>query len=228
MDALFMEDTLLRDLYTPKEWSVLNDSLRIYFSDTLSFEFMMMMYPLVIEASVSQMRASKTSLVDVQESETTISYGDIGLVPDVRLQDMAREKGYEVRGIESVNDQLALFRLGGAKEQAKALYRTIVGYEGSTEQKENWDEATLVEKYVAQAIVFFQSVINVNTMGSSMYHYFFEKRNIIMYQSFVEAFDYAIPFCAVGAGHLSGKDGMLSLLEDNGYRVEPVLFSFLK
>jgi uncharacterized protein len=228
MGALFMEDTLLHELYTPEEWSVLNDSLRMYFPDSFSFAFMEMMYPLMIESSVSQMRVSKASLSDIPLSDANINYGDIGLVPDVRLQDMARENGYEVRGIESVDDQLALFRLGGAKEQAKALYRTIVGYDGQTEKKEEWDESTLVEKYVVQDIDFFQSIINVNTMGSSMYHYFFEKRNLLMLETFVEAFDYAIPFCAVGAGHLAGKGGIIELLREDGFLVEPVAFRFLE
>ncbi|MGB0863917.1 MAG: TraB/GumN family protein [Saprospiraceae bacterium] len=29
-------------------------------------------------------------------------------------------------------------------------------------------------------------------------------------------------FCAIGAGHLSGKKGVLKLLKDKGYKVKPV------
>jgi hypothetical protein len=165
---------------------------------------------------------------DAGEFSFEVSEDDKSLVPDIRLQDLALERGNEVRGIETVDDQLSLFRKGGALAQAQSLLRTITEFKGESSTTEEWDEAKLIEKYLEQDVVFFQSIINVQNLGGTMYHYLFEKRNKVMHDAFIASFSDGVPFCAVGAGHLSGKDGILELLVKSGYRAEPVVFSFVK
>ena len=49
------------------------------------------------------------------------------------------------------------------------------------------------------------------------------ERNVMMVSRFVKIARENSLFCAVGAGHLAGKKGMLRLLKKEGFHIHPVL-----
>jgi uncharacterized protein YbaP (TraB family) len=49
------------------------------------------------------------------------------------------------------------------------------------------------------------------------------ERNTIMAERFAEIARQESLFCAVGAGHLSGKKGLLRLLKKEGFKVRPII-----
>jgi uncharacterized protein YbaP (TraB family) len=52
-------------------------------------------------------------------------------------------------------------------------------------------------------------------------------RNVTMAKHFEIIANEHTLFCAVGAGHLGGKKGVIALLRKKGYTVEPVVFGWL-
>ena len=51
---------------------------------------------------------------------------------------------------------------------------------------------------------------------------FIDARNLVMAERMTERLDQGGAFIAIGALHLPGEKGLVSLLKARGYRVEPV------
>ena len=65
-----------------------------------------------------------------------------------------------------------------------------------------------------------------STMPADFNENFLIKRNVVMVKNFIKISKKQSLFCAVGAAHLAGEDGVLELLRKKGYTVEPVFFKW--
>jgi len=62
-----------------------------------------------------------------------------------------------------------------------------------------------------------------NFMNDNQEEWLLTKRNINWAEKIPEQMTRESTFFAVGAGHLSGKNGVIQLLKDKGYTLRPVL-----
>jgi len=142
---------------------------------------------------------------------------------DMRLYRTAKEAGKRILGLESMEEQLAVFDDMGESDQIALLREAL----GSRDELPVMFES-LIEAYLAR---------NLDTLMERSEHYLqgndprlaalfreaaVESRNRRMAQRMLPLFDQGGWFIAVGALHLPGVNGILSLVEQKGYRVTPV------
>jgi uncharacterized protein YbaP (TraB family) len=133
---------------------------------------------------------------------------------DQFLWETARSKYKQVKGIESIAEQLKLLDsipprlvLEALREDESSdslLNALLVAY--STENLV--DISRLIDS--VSAVEAFMSAIN-------------DDRNITMADRLQEPLSQGKAFVAIGAAHLPGKQGLLNILTERGFRVEPVL-----
>lgn len=148
-----------------------------------------------------------------------------GTLPlDYQLQTVAEERGIPVHGLESLEEQVAIFDALPDAQQVAVLRATIE----ENERVESWydrfletylegDGAGLLELVLAQA----------SADQSGVYQVVLERllttRNARMVARLQEHLAAGGTFVAVGDLHLRGEDGILSILERGGYQVSRLL-----
>lgn len=70
-------------------------------------------------------------------------------------------------------------------------------------------------------LLFYKNKKQYSSLASTM-----AKRNVVMANSIDELFKNGTLFSAIGAAHLSGDDGVIQLLKNKGYTLEPVEATF--
>ena len=145
----------------------------------------------------------------------------VNYVPDVALQRMAVKAGKKVTGLESARSHYGVFDSVSYREQAEMLMETVRGLN-------DWPQvrSATLDSYLRgdiQAIIDMEELAEVN---AALEHDLLIKRNVHMADKFMELAMKESVFCAVGAAHLIGKEGMISLLQAKGCTVRPVPFRF--
>jgi uncharacterized protein YbaP (TraB family) len=133
------------------------------------------------------------------------------------LMKMAKEKTMSVLGLEKVEDQLGVLDSIPYKVQAEMFMKTMYNMDSARLGFEK-----LVDVYKRQDI---QQMIQMNTEDEDFGEYegvMLKKRNENWIPVIAEAMKSKPSFFAVGAGHLAGEYGVISLLRKQGYKVKPV------
>ena len=157
-----------------------------------------------------------TDLKDLPEMDTNIKRGII----DMAIQDRANEMGRPSVGLESTQEQTDLLWNVPLTKQAKNLLDACKNTEPSRLQT-----LELLKAYINQDLLRIQEIMLVPEIGSLLgrtIDEFYYDRN----RNWAEKLDKMMPkhscLVCVGAGHLPGDQGLLQLLRDRGYTVEPM------
>ncbi|MCA0133108.1 TraB/GumN family protein [Winogradskyella alexanderae] len=139
---------------------------------------------------------------------------------ELQLMKIAEEQNEEIFGLETIEDQIQVFEEIPYEAQVKDLVRTAK--DNLVYDKANF--AKLLEVYKNEDITAMQDMMNdENYTGVAEYqNILLDNRNsnwIPKIKAFAE--DQAT-FFGVGAGHLAGEKGVISLLKEEGYIVTPV------
>ncbi|MEH6632493.1 MAG: TraB/GumN family protein [Halopseudomonas aestusnigri] len=142
---------------------------------------------------------------------------------DFQLGQLAALNSVEVKGLETVRDQLSVFR----DRDHKIYYDAIVRALENPDAVENSVE--MLEKYIQWYIdrdtnAFYISLLDdLKAEPPEMYNIWVErllnKRNLIMANGMARGLVRGNSFTAVGALHLPGEKGLLNILTDRGYKV---------
>lgn len=143
-------------------------------------------------------------------------------VLDIELQQLADELGHPVKGLETAAEQVAA--LGGMPlhEQLWLLKKTIEDFDANMGQ---WNE--LLEKYLARDLQGLmqmqqQQMDDSSTIDDRFMAALVDQRNQKMAERLQLYLQNQSVFTAIGALHLPGKNGVLHLLEQQGYTVKVV------
>jgi len=131
------------------------------------------------------------------------------------IMKMARSKGKRIIGLETVAFQMGVFDKIPKEDQMQWIMDILDSdYEYEFQDMlDAYKEQDLEElEYLMQESPGFE-----NYVGLMIYD-----RNRDWIPKIEAAMKQGSTFVAVGAGHLSGSQGVLTLLEDKGYTVEPV------
>lgn len=138
---------------------------------------------------------------------------------ETSLVELAREQGTEVKGLETIEEQLALFDKIPYKDQAAMLVESL---KDSGKSKEEFGK--LVNLYKQGDIEALQKIVTSQSSGLGKYDQLLVTERNKRWVPLIEKAAREKPtFFAVGAGHLGGANGMVRLLRKAGYTVKPVM-----
>lgn len=133
------------------------------------------------------------------------------------LLELAKSDSMPILGLETVEEQMAVFDSIPYSEQAEGLIEMI---EDEEEMQVLFKD--IIQAYKEADVEELYVLLNENMDSEEELYFLLEKRN----KNWVDRIaDLAVDkrvFFAVGAGHLGGETGLLKLLKDGGYSVESV------
>ena len=208
-DMIAPLDSTLDKLLTTEEYSIVEKVFNKYFG--------------AMGVKLSQMKNLKPSAISTQmQAMQALKYFpsfDATNLIDVAVQTRANDAGRPSAGLESVQEQIDLLFNGPLMEQAKGLVESCKQDEFFQVQS-----AALVDAYMAQDLDKILTVMTDATMGGSdeamdalIYH-----RNRAWVVNLIEMMPERACLVCVGAGHLPGDQGLIQLLRNEGYTVEPI------
>ena len=191
----------LKDLYSPSDYK----KVESYFNDTLHSPLMLLerMKPYFLVALLyPKMMNCKTSS-GVEEE----------------LVKLAKEDKKEIQGLETMEFQASVFDSIPYDWQAKELLKNIDSF---SEYKKEFD--TMIIQYKNQELNAMEKALSKSEFGSdSKYEdLLLTNRNKNWVKQLKDIMKKESVFVAVGAGHLAGDKGLISLLRKEGYTVVPV------
>ncbi len=129
---------------------------------------------------------------------------------------IAKEDKKEIKGLETIQFQASVFDSIPYDVQAKELLKNIDSF--SVYKKEFAD---LMNFYKTQQLDSMQSLLAESDFGTDKYDdLLLNNRNKKWIIKLNEIMKNESVFVAVGAGHLTGEYGLISLLRKEGYKVE--------
>lgn len=208
-DMIAPLDSTLDVLLTTEEYKVVEKVFDKYFG--------------TMGVKLSQMKSLKPSAISTQmQAMQALKYFpnfDATNLIDVAVQQRANDAGRPSVGLESVQEQIDLLFNGPLTEQAKGLVESCKQDEFFQVQS-----AALVDAYMSQNLDKIFTVMTDATMGGSeeAMDALIYNRNRAWTAKLVEMMPERACLVCVGAGHLPGDQGLIQLLRNEGFTVEPV------
>ena len=135
------------------------------------------------------------------------------------LLQIAKEDKKEIKGLETMQFQASVFDSIPYEWQAKELLKNIDSF---SVYKKEFDE--MINLYKSQQLDSMQNMLVKSEFGSEQYEdLLLNDRNKKWVKELKEIMKNESVFVAVGAGHLTGEYGLISLLKKEGYTVEPLI-----
>lgn len=200
--SMMMVGTSLESLYEPKDYARVDAYLTAKLGAMAAG--LKQMKPFFIMSTIMQM-----------EEGISASRNDI---VDVRLQKIAEAAGIAVKPLETIKEQLGAVNAISLKEQAQMLLESI-------DQDDDGMMEKIKECYAQSDLTCLNNVYRENKFAAGAEGALVVDRNVTMADRLVAMIDNGKSvFCAVGALHLPGDDGVLELLRQRGYIIEPITY----
>lgn len=175
--------------------------------------------------SLYNIPAHMVALIQPWAAYITMNYppGD-GTFLDLLLLDLAKQQHKTSSGLESMDEQISIFTELASDEQFRLLLDSVCNYE----QIQN-DLKEMIELYLANDLSGLMRYSNQYSINNEpLYQDLIQKliadRNKIMANRIIPYLNKQSNFIAIGALHLSGKDGVLSRLQTAGFTVSPIYY----
>lgn len=149
-----------------------------------------------------------------------------GVVLDVRIQKQAEAAKLDVLSLESIEDQFSLFQAMPLAQQIQFLELTLQDIDSMPAMHKQ-----LTQLYIAQDLdgihkmsyaLFEQMAQDAPALSHYLEDELIVKRNKRMMRSIMARAN-SPTFYAVGSLHLSGENGLLNLLMQQGYHITPIM-----
>ena len=204
--AMFMEKNTIKDFLTDEEYNIIDSIVKEKTGTG------MLMYnkmkPFFLSAQLMQMGLEQ----------------DMEMALDLYFLDKARKAGKSCYGVEKFMDQINAIDAITIQEQVDMLYEGLTDT-SSINSDIQFDE--LIEAYLRFDMIKIFDVSNDTALPKEFNKAFLVDRNKGMAKHFIKIAKKESLFCAVGAAHLPGENGVIELLRLKGYTVEPVVFTWL-
>lgn len=145
-----------------------------------------------------------------------------GMPLDLQLLETAAQKGIELKGLESLTEQGNIFTEIDFDAQMQLLLDTICNYDAMNEDYEQMKKFYL--KRDLQGLVAYSNKYSFSEekIYQDLVKKLLQDRNVTMVARMQTILQKGDAFIAIGALHLPGKDGVLSLLAREGYKITAV------
>lgn len=194
-------DTTLSKLLGEKEY----DSVSAIFQKAAGIPLSMLngMKPLFSMAAVFP------ALLDCQANEGW----------EKKFMELANENKEEIKGLETVKEQLDVVDSIPYMVQAKMFSKTLLNLDSTKKALQQ-----LIKLYKEKDINKLQQLTTEDNDFGSYDKIMIEKRNAKWLTAIAEQARQVPTFFAVGAGHLGGDNGIINLLRKKGFIVKPVFY----
>lgn len=135
---------------------------------------------------------------------------------EINLKKIAQDKNIPVSGLETYEEQLKFLDEIPLENQLRSLISTIKNYQDETQELEK-----LIQLYTRQDLPGLAKAFE-DEQDRNMLEKLLDKRNTNWIPQIRKWVQEKACFFAVGAGHLGGEQGIIQLLRDQGYTVQPV------
>jgi uncharacterized protein YbaP (TraB family) len=153
----------------------------------------------------------------------TMSYPpETQTVLDLQLLERAQLAGAALHGLESMEEQGRVFNDLELPDQVQLLVDTVCHYAVISEDFARMKELYLDRDLRGLYVYGQRHAFEDNALYERITERLLTARNRVMVERMLPLIDSGDAFVAVGAMHLPGSDGILSLLADRGYAVERV------
>ena len=203
-------DSTLDKLFTPEEYAIVEQVFDKYFG--------------AMGVKLSQMKMLKPNAISTQlQAMQALKYFpnfDANNLIDVAVQERANALGKPSAGLETLQEQIDLLFNTPLTEQAEGLLDACKKDDLFVVQS-----SALVDAYMAQDLSKIESIMTDPALGgddAEAMDALIYDRNRRWAEKLVEMMPERAALVCVGAGHLPGEQGLLQLLRDRGYTVEPV------
>jgi hypothetical protein len=137
---------------------------------------------------------------------------------EMSLEKIAKEKEIEIEGLETVEEQMALFDSIPMKDQVKMVMSSLRNADSSAVETQK-----LIDAYLQQDIDSLHRYMNQSDSEISGFEdEFLNNRNENWIPLIKQYIKKNKTFIAVGAGHLGGEKGVIELLKKEGYTLTPI------
>lgn len=192
------DDLTLSSLFSPKKYKKV---AKVFEKATnLQLQFFENSRPFLITSLISEAILSKDMPFSLDES----------------LWRYAKEQEKELSGLETYQQQIDIIKSIPLDQQVKALSDI-----GRNFKKFRKQLLKMTDAYAAGDIHRLYKDARKNAQG--LRKILLYNRNQNMVNKIIEITEEKTLCCAVGAGHLAGKKGILKLLKDAGFKIHPVL-----
>ena len=140
---------------------------------------------------------------------------------DLFLLKKARECGKLCYGLEEYMDQIRAIDAISLEDQADMLRQFL---HDTAQVSQDFED--MLEAYLRFELDSLEKMTKDTALPKKFEKVLVSKRNVTMAKRFVAISGEHTLFCAVGAAHLAGKKGLITLLRKKGYTVEPVPFTW--
>ena len=174
----------------------------------------------------SLMEKYKPLLVESMIMETS-SACDNMIVIEKLVMDEAKQHDKEIKGLETFDYQLGIFDQIPYKLQAEQLVKMVNDANAGKTDDEN-EIRVLTDAYRKQEINKMDELTKDDPSIGGFTDILLYDRNANWSKKLQDLMQNNSLVVAVGAGHLPGKKGVLNLLRQAGYTVEPVKNEMIK
>ncbi|MGZ3937493.1 MAG: TraB/GumN family protein [Flavisolibacter sp.] len=203
-------DTTLSDLLSPEDYK----KVKTYFTEhsgMIPFSLMEKYKPLLVESMIIEQSKPCDNMIVIEQL----------------VMEEAKKNSVDIKGLETFDYQLGLFDKIPYKLQAEQLVKMVDdAKKGRTADDD--EIKVLTEAYRKQEIDKMDELTKDDPSIGNFTDLLLYDRNANWSKKLQELMPGNSLVVAVGAGHLPGKKGVLNLLRQAGYTVEPVKNEMIK
>ena len=137
---------------------------------------------------------------------------------DEYLQDKAKDSKLNVKGLETIQEQMSVLNELSLEEQAKMLVEQINNIDDEKKEMQR-----IANVYASQNLDSIYSFVQTPEMQGEFGDALIKDRNLIMVNRLEKLIRSETTFCAIGAAHLPGENGVLNLLKQKGYKLRAIV-----
>ena len=203
-------DTSLSDLLSSEDYK----KVKAYFkehSSMIPFSLMERYKPLLVESMIMEQSSACDNMIVIEKL----------------VMDEAKQHDKEIKGLETFDYQLGIFDKIPYKLQAEQLLKMVNDAEAGKTDDEN-EIKVLTDAYRKQEINKMDELTKDDPGIGGFTDILLYDRNANWAKKLQDLMQDNSLVVAVGAGHLPGKKGVLNLLREAGYTVEPVKNEMIK
>jgi uncharacterized protein len=199
MNMMKLKEGKLQDMFTAEEWQELKDYMQSELQTDL--EKLNDFSPFFIYSMISQTKFSNQK----------------GQALDLYFFSEAKKDKKTIHGLESVEEQISAINRMKPEDQKKMLLEGI-----SEEEKGDKTLSQMMKYYAKGDLDKLQAMSDDADYGDEFESAMILERNHTMTERMEPLMKAQSTFVAVGALHLPGEEGILKLLEKEGYQVRPL------